>query len=55
MLIVNRKIIRKSLEDLKYVRTLAPKIQTIILDALVNSTEVAFGKSLFADAVTYAN
>ncbi|KAK3990767.1 hypothetical protein QBC44DRAFT_368739 [Cladorrhinum sp. PSN332] len=37
------EIIRKSLENLDYLRELPDKIQAIILQALISSTEVAFG------------
>jgi hypothetical protein len=39
------EMIRKSLEDFNYVRQLPPKVQSLILDALASSTEVAFGIS----------
>lgn len=47
------QIIRKSLESLSYVSELPPKIQTIIMDALITSTEVAFGTSQFHRTQTY--
>ncbi|KAK0787803.1 hypothetical protein LTR91_019700 [Friedmanniomyces endolithicus] len=37
------EIIRRSLEDLEYIRQLPPKVQTVILEAFTSSVEVAFG------------
>ncbi|EPE33003.1 MFS general substrate transporter [Glarea lozoyensis ATCC 20868] len=39
------EIIRKSLEDLNYIKELPVKVQTIVLNALISSTEIAFAIS----------
>ncbi|KAK5120023.1 hypothetical protein LTR85_007099 [Meristemomyces frigidus] len=46
------EVIRKSLEDLTYVQQLPPRLQTIILDVLISSTEVAFGISCAVLAIS---